>query len=76
MFETQEHQVLKMIDFGLSKQCHKFQWLKRVGGTPIYLAPECLQKHYNRMMDIWSVGIMTFQMLYGYTPFQFATGQG
>lgn len=74
MFRDNKREVLKLIDFGLSQQCHKFQWLKKVGGTPKYLAPECLKKHFNLKMDLWSVGIMTFEMLYGYVPFAVEKG--
>ena len=39
-------------------------------GTPLYMAPElvCHQK-YNEKVDIWSLGIITYQLLSGLTPF-------
>ncbi len=39
-------------------------------GTPDYIAPEVfLQKGYNETVDWWSLGIILYEMLVGYTPF-------
>ena len=39
-------------------------------GLPIYTAPEILQKeNYDMKVDIWSAGILLFNMLTGYQPF-------
>lgn len=39
-------------------------------GTPEYLSPEVLaNRGYNRSADWWSLGILIFEMLAGYTPF-------
>ncbi|XP_073425235.1 ribosomal protein S6 kinase 2 alpha-like [Dendrobates tinctorius] len=40
------------------------------GGTPHYMAPEVvLRKAYGRPIDWWSVGIILYEFLYGFTPF-------
>jgi len=38
-------------------------------GTPWYFSPENLTYMYHPNSDIWSVGIMTYNMLYGMFPF-------
>lgn len=39
-------------------------------GTVEYLAPEIVHNEsYNYMIDWWAFGIMTYELLYGYTPF-------
>ena len=35
-------------------------------GTPIYMAPEIIQeREYDEKVDTWSIGVMTYEMLYG-----------
>ena len=40
-------------------------------GTLDYLAPEMLEKHHNHnhTVDIWSLGVLTFELLTGFPPF-------
>ncbi|XP_077149152.1 microtubule-associated serine/threonine-protein kinase 4-like isoform X2 [Ranitomeya variabilis] len=39
-------------------------------GTPHYMAPEViLRKGYGRPIDWWSIGIILYEFLYGFTPF-------
>ena len=38
-------------------------------GTPHYMAPETLRnKGYTCLADLWSIGIILFEMVYGYYP--------
>jgi len=40
-------------------------------GTPIYMAPEVLNGlSYNEKADLWSIGIIMFEMLLGKPPFE------
>jgi len=39
-------------------------------GTPLYIAPEVLlQRGHDKGADIWSLGILIFELVTGYTPF-------
>ncbi|KAI8812833.1 kinase-like domain-containing protein, partial [Cladochytrium replicatum] len=41
-----------------------------VVGTPHYMAPEVLaKKFYGREVDMWSIGIIAYQCLFGDVPF-------
>jgi len=40
-------------------------------GSPIYMAPEILKGwNYSIKADIWSMGVVLFEMLYGYCPYE------
>jgi serine/threonine-protein kinase ULK/ATG1 len=46
-------------------------------GTPITMAPEILlRQQYDFKCDIWSLGIITYQLVYGLPPFMPSTGGG
>lgn len=59
---------LKLIDFGFSKQVYRKTWT--LCGTPIYTAPEILScVGHSLSVDWWSLGIMSYEMRVGDTPF-------
>jgi serine/threonine protein kinase len=62
---------LKLADFGFCKRMQGPDDLTQtVLGSPVYMAPEVLNGDlYNSKADIWSLGVVLFEMLFGYCPF-------
>ncbi|CDS07545.1 hypothetical protein LRAMOSA01494 [Lichtheimia ramosa] len=69
--KDEEDAKLMITDFGLSKILkHHDDILMTACGTPGYVAPEVLlQVGHGKPVDIWSVGVVTYTLLSGYTPF-------
>lgn len=74
--------VVKVTDFGLSKivddsdglDATSMELTSQGAGTYWYLPPECFQvgplpPRISNKVDVWSVGVIFFQMLYGRRPF-------
>lgn len=70
--ESRRRTIVKLLDFGLSRQ--KIGTgrvsISEVGGTPAYMAPERINRMSPRpSMDIYSLGILFYEMLSGTLPF-------
>jgi len=64
-----DNEVIKIIDFGLSKKFGDEQLVTSVG-SPGYVAPEVLTaESYDKSVDMWSVGVILYILLCGYPPF-------
>jgi len=64
---------LKIADFGLSKMFTAEDMVSQVG-SPTYVAPEVLltseqKPSYDKAVDMWSVGVITYVLLTGCFPF-------
>jgi serine/threonine protein kinase len=68
---TQIEFEVKIADFGFSKKLkNKSDINKTVCGTPLYMAPQLVQKSsYSYKADIWSIGVILFELMNGNTPF-------
>lgn len=67
---------LKLIDFGLAKQLKENERAKTICGTPEYVAPEILlNEGYGSAVDIWSIGILLYEMISTVTPFSAPTSK-
>jgi len=61
--------TVKIIDFGLSCRYQPGHRLRQVG-TLQTMAPEVFSGDYDSQCDVWSVGVMAFELLCGIKPFR------
>ena len=73
-----EHGDVKIADFGLSKMVEdgnegtSMELTSQGAGTYYYLPPECFEKLNPRItpkVDVWSLGVIFYQILFGKKPF-------
>jgi serine/threonine protein kinase len=62
----------RIADFGISRVFKSTSHSQMSAGTPVYMAPEAFQRKRNEQTDLWSVGVILYQILAGRLPF---TGQ-
>lgn len=62
----------KISDFGFSKVVDagmEEQVMESIVGSPMYMAPQILSnENYSSKADIWSLGMIFYEILYGKTP--------
>ncbi|CAD8133760.1 unnamed protein product [Paramecium octaurelia] len=62
-----DNDQLKIADFGFSRRINNT--MTSIVGTPMYMAPQILFKQeYTSKCDIWSLGIVFFELLFGKLP--------
>jgi calcium-dependent protein kinase len=68
--DTSEDADVKLGDMGTAIVSNKKEVeVDSLVGTPWFMAPENLSHRYHTSSDVWSIGIMTYQLLCGKLPF-------
>ena len=61
--------MVKLCDFGWAVYAPMLR--NTQCGTPLYVAPEIVKnEYYNSKVDIWCIGILAYEMIYGTGPFE------
>jgi serine/threonine protein kinase len=61
----------KISDFGFARSLEQGEStiLRSIVGTPLYMSPQILNhQSYTNKSDLWSVGLIYYEMLHGCTP--------
>lgn len=67
---------IKLIDFGIARYLNNGEEIRDIQGTPDYVAPEILNyEPITLATDMWSIGVLTYVMLTGISPFAGDTKQ-
>jgi len=61
---------LLFADFGFSQFLSMEERRKTLRGSPLYMAPEMLLfQDYDATVDLWSVGVIMYECLFGHAPY-------
>lgn len=65
---------LVLADFGIAKMLDSNEILTTMAGSFGYAAPEVMEKKgHGKPVDMWSLGVITYTLLCGYSPFRSET---
>ena len=70
--------IVKLSDYGLSKQLVSLsKFCNTHAGTPLTMAPEIINdEEYNDKCDLWSLGVIIYQMFFKQYPYSSNTEMG
>ncbi|XP_023608887.1 serine/threonine-protein kinase ULK3 isoform X7 [Myotis lucifugus] len=70
LLSSLEKPHLKLADFGFSQHMSPWDEKHVLRGSPLYMAPEMVcQRQYDARVDLWSVGVILYEALFGQPPF-------
>ncbi|GAM26990.1 hypothetical protein SAMD00019534_101650 [Acytostelium subglobosum LB1] len=68
--DSSDTPILKIADFGFARFIDVQSLSDTFCGSPLYMAPEILhRKNYTVKADLWSVGVILYEMLIGEPPY-------
>uniref|UniRef100_A0A6A7FWC7 Serine/threonine-protein kinase ULK3 n=3 Tax=Hirondellea gigas TaxID=1518452 RepID=A0A6A7FWC7_9CRUS len=74
LLASRRNPKLKIGDFGLAQLMTESEFSSKVKGSPLYMAPEILlKKQYDAKVDLWSVGVILYECLFGKAPYSSST---
>lgn len=62
--------LARITDFGISRVIDRSTGIVSSKGTPPYMAPEAFHGHASTHSDIFSLGVVVYEMLTGHLPFE------
>ena len=70
--EKRNNFIPKLTDYGFSKELNKYNYASCTHlGTPATMAPEIMMNSpYNEKSELWSVGVMMYQLYYREVPYE------
>jgi len=67
---SEDLKCLKLTDFNFARELYDNDLAQTLCGSPLYMAPEIIEKHeYTVKSDLWSVGMILYEMVYGKSPY-------
>ena len=64
---------VQLCDFGFSRHCLPGEVLTKTLGTVDYVSPEVLEGSYDAKCDVWSIGVITYELISRTSPFRGST---
>lgn len=66
--------TLKIADFGFAQHLRLDEQNYTIKGSPLYMSPEMLlERSYNAKADLWSIGVILYECLFGLAPYSSKT---